>query len=69
MNRWRILKAYALCCTAQYRSGRWKSPSRRPEKKLSFRLALARFVAAIGLVDDVNAALAPDNLVVAVTGT
>jgi hypothetical protein len=38
-------------------------------KKLSFRLALARFVAAIGLVDDVNAALAPDNLVVAVTGT
>jgi hypothetical protein len=58
-------KAYALCCTTQYRFREAKSISRRPEKGL----ALARFVAAVGLVDDVNAALAPDNLVVAVTGT
>jgi hypothetical protein len=36
---------------------------------LSLALALAGLKARIGLVDDVNAPLAPDNLVVPVAGT
>jgi hypothetical protein len=40
-----------------------------PEGLQTKDLALAGLIAAIGLVDDVNAALAPDNLVVAVAAT
>jgi hypothetical protein len=51
---------------------------KKPPQKRSFvsinrfetdRLALTRFVAGLGLVDDVNAALAADQLVVAVAIT
>jgi hypothetical protein len=58
-------KAYALCCAAQYRFDEWEIAV----AKTGTGLALTGLIAAVGLVDDVNAALAPDNLVVAVAGT